>query len=821
MNKTLLLILTVALLVVIAPFSIAIASDIADAVFFGTVRATNTSAVAPNVSVNLSINSGDWIDNGTLNAAATSIAIRNSTGADTEFMPGYNGNPWIVQFDTVPDNGNIDYTLYTNATGGKIRYFPDMAGANVSDSADMELSDNFTISISGRVDTDNGTADKNLFSHIDTTDGGIECFISPTISGNITVRSYAIGASENSTDGTIIGVDELYGAAISRAGQRIDNFAGLITEVSFYLRNENGSPTGTGYARVRNAHDDTILGVMGSVDVSTIALIDWFTFTTDVEVLPAQDIRITFEYDGGDAGNDIGCGFNTSDTITGERTTYNSPNWTDTAAHDRNITIISEPYSDITSVSATGVSSGERNARAAQEPVLDFVSANDDYAQVASSSSLHFNTGGVDEPFSISTWVNMEDYSSATFIAKDDSGVQREWGFQTISSDYLLFRTYTDGSNRISQFSPEPMTSFENEWVHLVTTYDGSESETGMTLYLNGQALADNTSSLGSYTGMIDTTAKVTLGAFSNGLVQNIDGLMAETRVYSVELTPSEVASLFDTTAPKETDLAAYWQINDNIDTISDSSGNGIDLTNNGGDWINPGLLKIYIDNSLYNLEEGASVPDTSGNWTLAENGSMLYMETANITIGGTLQGSWEWEYAATFTDLSGNSHDATPTFRTTSSDADVSASLITFKPISEAKVTDNTSITWPVIMEDPPDEPSTAYSENITPGIFFAPFVHTIAEFGASNWSGATTNMLEQLFWYTFAFILIIGASILVYYFFADNAKEALFVKIFATAAVMIFFALPGINIYGLYVPLYYVLFATGILMLKKDFGW
>ncbi len=814
--KKILLILTVALLVVITPFSIAIASDIADAVFFGTVRASNNSTVAQNVSANLSINSAAWIANGTLNTGANNTAIRNSTGADTGFMPGYNDNPWIAYFNTVPNNGSIDFTLYTGVTGGKIRYFPGSGGMAVSDDASLEPGDNFTVSLSGFVDTSAG-ANKKLVDK----PAAFRVFVSPDVSGNITALTNTVGAPDNETDGTISGPDVVWSGGKQRTGQRFNSFAGLITEAKFYLRTENGNPTGTGYGRVRNAVTDAIIGVLGSVDISTINAIAWFTFPDDVEVVTPTDIRVSFEWDGGDAGNNIGSGFRTADTIAGFRTTFDDPTWTDSATDDRNIDIDFIPFTSFVAVSAIGLSTQEQTVKASLEPVLDFVSANGDFAEAASSNDLHFNTGGVDEPFSISTWVNMEDISSSTLVAKNDAASEFEYSLSFISTDHLLFRLQTTAGDRLSMFGDRIFTNLEGQWINIIATYDGSESNTGMTLYLNGLAMTANASSLGSYTGMPLSAAKTTIGAFSGGGSQNIDGKMAETRFYDVELSDAEALSLFNGTAPKETDLAAYWQINDNIDTLADRSGNGITLTNNGADWVDPGLLKIYIDDSLYNLAEGVAVPSNSENWTFVRNNSMIYMETANITIDGVLQGSWEWEYGATFTDDSGNGNTATPTFRITSSDADVSASLITFKPISIAKVTDNTSITWPVIMEDPPDEPSTAYSENITPGIFFAPFVHTIAEFGASNWSGATTDMLEQLFWYTFAFIIIIGVSVSVYFFFAANAKEALFVKIFATAAIMIFFALPGINIYGLYVPLYYVFFATGILMLKKDFGW
>lgn len=840
MNKTLLLILTVALLVVITPFSIAIASDIADAIFFGTIRATNTSAVAPNVSVNLSINSDDWIDNGTLNAAANNTAIRNSTGADTEFMPGYDGNPWIVQFDTVPDNGNIDYTLYTNATGGKIRYFPDDDGMSVDDDSIgglPEPGDNFTASISGRVDTDNGTG-KNILNK----EAAIKVFISSIVSENISATINPpydlttftqVDASDKLTltSSTVIidGVDrdetiyaykdfgaayfdaidltfEIYAASTSQVnGWAAISFASLLDDYSGYGTSELSLYFFTGVARtvtLSRGEDTAVDSYVPALDTPYYIHIERAagndTVTAKIYTDAARTVLV-------DTLSVAGYGV-TKWQYTYAFQSYNVP--VANADYDGYIRNISYTGAGSpVSVTATGVTSGEHTALIIKQLPFFGIGIDTDNSTInpissdlllnaplwqTETSSLDFtsidanayscNTSGA-------TWtsdgrvfdgVNDRIVLPTSIIPRD--GTIEMWAKYNLATGHYLFSAdlnefslfnnggvsltfYWDGLPGIAAVHDWAT----NEWFHLAVSYAHSEASY---IYING--VQKGTATL---TNATPTSVLARVGEGTNGS-SDFTGTIGLFRIYDDNISPAQVLQNYNATKGK------------------------------------------FEDGDVTSYSTLISVPDTSANWTIGGDATP-YIETANITIGGVLQGSWEWEYGVTFTDLSGNSHDATPTFRTTSSDADVSASLITFKPISEAKVMDSISITWPVIMEDPPDEPSTAYSENITPGIFFAPFVHTIAEFGASNWSGATTNMLEQLFWYTFAFVIIIGVSISVFFFFAANKKEALFVKIFATTAVMVFFALPGINIYGLYVPLYYVLFASGILMLKKDFGW
>lgn len=214
----------------------------------------------------------------------------------------------------------------------------------------------------------------------------------------------------------------------------------------------------------------------------------------------------------------------------------------------------------------------------------------------------------------------------------------------------------------------------------------------------------------------------------------------------------------------------------------------------------------------------GVSAANTANDIISFENNVVLYAGSQEIEIDGVQKQYVEWEYNSTFTDQSGNGNHATPTFRTTSSDADVSAELISFQPISEAAVDSETASSWPTVMEDPPELPDTTFTEEERPGIFFEPLIHTLA---------SVSDLPDSLFWYNFAFTIIIGAGIIVYYILAHRKEGTaggsgiLFVKIATQAALMCFFAIPGLNIYGFFVPLYYLFFSSGMLILSRDYGW
>lgn len=106
-------------------------------------------------------------------------------------------------------------------------------------------------------------------------------------------------------------------------------------------------------------------------------------------------------------------------------------------------------------------------------------------------------------------------------------------------------------------------------------------------------------------------------------------------------------------------------------------------------------ILTVYEDGTHFWMiigsessanETSLAVPNNSINYTSFKNNAMPYVEYQKIWIAGELKQYIKWQYNdTTFTDLSSNDNDATPTFRTISSDADVSASLISFLPVAEA----------------------------------------------------------------------------------------------------------------------------------------
>ncbi len=183
---------------------------------------------------------------------------------------------------------------------------------------------------------------------------------------------------------------------------------------------------------------------------------------------------------------------------------------------------------------------------------LDF-DGTDDYATVADSSELSFGDGSTDKPFSVSAWIKMDDATDFQFVNKlPASGVlsNLEWAFGVGVTDRLGFRLYDNSSLvYIGKYSDSTFTAYEGQWIHVAVTYDGSESASAISLYLNGNEIPGTTESAGSYAGIESTSSDLHLGAllpsdatykkFANGKIDDL-------RIYNYELTAAQIRNVMN-----------------------------------------------------------------------------------------------------------------------------------------------------------------------------------------------------------------------------------------------------------------------------------
>jgi len=207
-----------------------------------------------------------------------------------------------------------------------------------------------------------------------------------------------------------------------------------------------------------------------------------------------------------------------------------------------------------------------------------------DKITVANSSDrlkLSFGQAGVTEkPFSISAWIFVADVdadASSSHIAgiADTDGVKHEYILPRKNSDEIILYLYDiDAVNCRLQCSTNASPIQDLTWYHVVGTYDGTKSENGLNVYINGAAAAvDRTNANGAnYNQMRNDNVTFTIGGYTSD-----DGYfedkMADVCIFDKELTATEVAEIYNfgkikdmTKATTYNNLISWWKLGDDQD---------------------------------------------------------------------------------------------------------------------------------------------------------------------------------------------------------------------------------------------------------------
>ena len=745
------ILLTTLALILLVSGGTVLASDISDAIYSTKVRATNTSTIASNVAANVSANTSAWIAAGILNSTATNAVIRNTTGDDTAFMPGYGSNPWAVWFSSVPATGSIDYTLFTNATGGKIRYFPGDGGMTVSDNdTNLELGDYFAVKLAGYFDAlqaGNLAYKPEAFKLSGDGSGNVTASILTATPTNETLRPD--GAGDDTNIANVSGA-ATHWQAVSDASDASRVYQGTTTyQRDLYTLADSGNTTtsinsATIYFRIAIQVDQMVLatphfkigGVLytGTEQTDSTGNTNFVTKSQVYNTSPATSAAWTWN----EINNmQVGVSIKTSNIAD---FAYCSDVW---------VIVSYNEDTPVVSVSA-GISSGEHTVE---------VGTVADNETTTITQAVSTNNGNLYNGNNTRYGERLNSFPASTIVG-------------------ATFKMYKVGAPTGTANVTIRKVSDDSSLGNL-----GSINVTTITTSADGAWYACNTSPIN-----VPTTQDIRLAVeYNGGDASNYIRIFYK----NTDVLADSVLTYYN----------AGWLDAGTVDTTFTAS------------YI-PIVLRIMVDDTWHDkiVLGASSVDNTTADYVFVANGVMPFMEYASVNVSGALAGYWEWEYGATFSDLSANSNTATPTFRTASSDADVSAELVSFQPIVTSQASENVSSEWPSPYTVP-STPTTMYTDNARPtGIFFEPLVHTL-------WG--LTDLPDSFFWYNFAFAIILTVGMLTQLFFAANRYNALLLKCIVMGAVMVFFALEGINIYGMYIVIYWALWCFGILVISRNYGW
>jgi len=161
---------------------------------------------------------------------------------------------------------------------------------------------------------------------------------------------------------------------------------------------------------------------------------------------------------------------------------------------------------------------------------VEFISANSDGYQVADSASLQIDDGASgDYAATWETWVQVSGATTFAMLSKRQGNVPNRECIFILSAGAPYLELASDGSTvdtiRLIADSAIGTGAFH----HVMATYDGGGSSSGMAIYVDGAAVSASTNDSGTYTYNTDTTAYLTIGAInSTGTPSYHDGKVDE-----------------------------------------------------------------------------------------------------------------------------------------------------------------------------------------------------------------------------------------------------------------------------------------------------
>ena len=196
-----------------------------------------------------------------------------------------------------------------------------------------------------------------------------------------------------------------------------------------------------------------------------------------------------------------------------------------------------------------------------------------DYIKIIDNDKVSFGDGTTDSPFSISAWINMNDATAFEIASKGVYNTDGEYRFTVGTVDKITLQIYDESVADciIGRSYNTVLTTYEHQWIHVVTTYDGSATSDGIKIYVNDVRVDDAYSQLNqaNYIAMENLNANLKIGmsasGYANGFINNIN-------IYNKALTQTEITTLYNGGDMRD-NLVGEWKLQENF---NDTSGNGL-----------------------------------------------------------------------------------------------------------------------------------------------------------------------------------------------------------------------------------------------------
>jgi len=232
-----------------------------------------------------------------------------------------------------------------------------------------------------------------------------------------------------------------------------------------------------------------------------------------------------------------------------------------------------------------------------------------DHILVSDQDDFSFTNGSNDLPFSLSLWVYVGDISS------DDGPFMSKANFTTGGNEFIfkhangklqffLYDNISSAAGDSIRTQAPSATLSDATWHHVVATYSGNGSQTGIKVYTDGSQTTSTQSQNGSYSRLRSTSTPVVIGATQDLANANrvFEDRIADCVIFDKELSLEEVVEMYNSRKVANVrnhsafaNVVSWWKMGDDQDT---SGSNGI---------------RDYVSGYHGTLTNGASIIDELG----------------------------------------------------------------------------------------------------------------------------------------------------------------------------------------------------------------
>ncbi len=233
-----------------------------------------------------------------------------------------------------------------------------------------------------------------------------------------------------------------------------------------------------------------------------------------------------------------------------------SPCWADAIAHYK----MNDNAASTTVVDTTGNHNGDFNdvtgdANTSAHSVagkigtaLEF-DGTDDYIVIVDHDDFSFGDGSNDSSFSISAWIYIHDTSKFEVLSKRNT-TTKEWRLGTgipglVNKMTFIVYDESDPSAPDDYILIDEIPLLNtNQWYHLVVTYNGNGSTSGLDMYVDNSPEPHGHGTGGSYGAMNNTANNVNIGKAKSA--QLTDGFIDNIMLFDAVLSAHERQRLYN-----------------------------------------------------------------------------------------------------------------------------------------------------------------------------------------------------------------------------------------------------------------------------------